>query len=192
MTRPIFEDSLQRTDRRLGYTSDQLLRRPAPTAGADLPWARISKGFDASNQTVGNNSFTDLTFNHDYNMGTGESGEGVFETSGTTALKVLETAIYLVTTEVLWFDAISGAWLMGPVCLNPTQDWNKLDSKGASTSTTMSGIVSTVIKLVANATVRTEVWQISGGTRNVDAYYLEIIRLAGYTGVDLADMDPDA
>ena len=32
MSRPIYEPSLQRTDARLGYTSSQLLRRPAPTS----------------------------------------------------------------------------------------------------------------------------------------------------------------
>ena len=36
MSRPIYEPSLQRTDARLGYTSNQLLRRPAPTTGSAI------------------------------------------------------------------------------------------------------------------------------------------------------------
>lgn len=36
MTRPIYEPSLPRTDRALGFSSDQLFRRPAPTGGANV------------------------------------------------------------------------------------------------------------------------------------------------------------
>lgn len=48
MSRPIYEPSLQRTDRRLGYTSDQLLRRPAPTTAS-----AIAIGYYEANQAIG-------------------------------------------------------------------------------------------------------------------------------------------
>ncbi len=42
MTRPIFEPSLPRTDRKLGFSADQLFRRPAPQTDAGIiPWARL-------------------------------------------------------------------------------------------------------------------------------------------------------
>lgn len=180
----------------VNYVSDQAYyysrQQWRPFGGDDRPWARRSKGFDASNQSIGNNSFTDVTFNHDYNMGTGESGEPYFAAVGTTGISVLQAGVYAITAKVNWFDAMgTTAWLMGPNVLSPPDDYIDLDAKGASSSTTMVGIVSQVRRLGADTReVRLTVWQITGSAKNIDVATLEIVRLGTYTGDDTNDLNP--
>lgn len=177
------------------YGVRQLYRRPAPVleAADDVPWARRSSGFDAANQTISTNSFTDLTFNHDYNMGAGESGETYFAANGTNGIEILVAGYYIVTCEVNWLSAMgTTAWLMGISPLAPIADYNSLDAKGASSSTTMTGIVTKPMRLTAGRILRLQVWQITGSDKAVDVCFLEIARLGSYTGTDPEDMAPNA
>lgn len=194
MTQPVQEPTPERDIGGLAWRTAQLARRPIPLSGAagTMPWARRSKGFDASDQVIATNSFTDVTFNHDYNMGTGESGEAYFAAVGTTGISVLQAGVYAITVKINWTSAMgTTAWLMGPNVLSPPDDYIDLDAKGASSSTTMVGIVSQTRRLGADTReVRATVWQITGSNKSIDAAVLEILRLGDYDGDDTNAMNP--
>ena len=188
MTRSIFEPSTSRTEAKLGFGSNQLFRRPAPPSTSDFAWARISKGFDASNQTINNNTNTDLTFNHDYNMGAGESGENVFQTTGTTGLTILEHGIYLMTAEVYWNTNPTAPWMF---TISDTDAWLHGNYFESQNSQDQFGLVSLPMRIDPNATYFATVWHFSGSSRLVDAFYLEAIKIGDYTGTERAAMDPN-
>jgi hypothetical protein len=159
-----------------------------PSGATELPWARISRGFDAGVQSIGNNSFTTIVVNHDYNMGAGESGADWFHRTGNT-LVLEQDAVVLMTAEMTWSSSVSTAFLFGLSTLGGT-DWNPLDAKGASTSTTMTAVYTRVHRLNAGDDVSMLVWQISGGARDLDAAYLEAVVLGTWTGTNYTAMAP--
>lgn len=196
MSRRVSEPSPQRRQAQGVWGVEDLRKRPAPIMEAgdsDVPWARRSKGFDDANQTISSNSFTNLTFNKDYNMGAGESGETYFAANGTNGIEVLVGGFYIVTCEVNWFSGMgTTAWLMGINPLAPVADYNSLDAKGASNSTTMTGVVTKPMRITPGRIIRIEVWQISGVDKAVDVCLLEIARLGSYSGTDPESMNPNA
>lgn len=160
----------------------------SPAGGPAIPWARRSKGFDAANQSIANNSFTDVTFNHDYNMAAGESGNGIFS-AGTNRIDVLVDGVYSITAQVNWFDALNATWFMG---LNTVfSAWIGGSFFAGQGSTTETGLLSEVHNLVAGTSVFLTLWQISGAAKNLDSAYLELHQLGTYTGTDYTAMNPD-
>ena len=62
MTRPIYEPSLQRTDRRLTYGNDQLFRRPAPTAADVAAYPYVFRELAGSGQVVGGGTLATISW----------------------------------------------------------------------------------------------------------------------------------
>jgi hypothetical protein len=60
MTRPIYEPSLTRTDRALGFGNDQLFRRPAPQGGDSV--IPVFTGWRTSNVTMVSGTETNLNW----------------------------------------------------------------------------------------------------------------------------------
>lgn len=168
--------------------------RPKAQGGTDpIPgvttsaWARIAKGFDAANQTINNNTNTDLTFNHDYNMGSGESGEGYFTPNGTTGLNILAHGIYILTAEVYWNSNPTAPWMLA---ITDTDAWFHGCYFESQNSQDLFGVVSLPMRVDPNATYFATVWHSSGSSRLVDAFYLEAILIGDYTGTERAAMNP--
>lgn len=152
-------------------------------------WARRSKGFDAANQTIGGTgSVTTITWNHDYNMTGSESGVGYFE-ANSNAIKVLNQGIYIVTAEIMWFEAANFNYVLSiSDGLAGAGHYQQGANLGA---TTISSSISFTHRWTANTNISLTVAQDSGVNKNIDAAYLEIVLLAGYTGTDFVDMNPD-
>lgn len=188
MTRPIQEPTTQRAVRGLGFGNDQLFRRPAPAGDSTLPWARISKGFDASNQTINATTNTDLSFNHEYNMGAGESGENYFQSSGTTGLQARVHGLYLVTAEVYWNTNPTTPWMFA---ITDSDAWFHGNYFAGQNTQDQFGVITLPIRIDPNITYFATVWHASGGSRLVDAFYLEMVYMGDYTGTERTAMDPN-
>jgi len=103
VTRPIYEPSLPRTDRQLGFSADQLFRRPAPTSGdGAVPGTEWVRSSSTTNWIAGS---TDLQFN---------SGAGSWDTSYPTFdfvdghLEIFKPGLYSMNFEILNLDLGSG------------------------------------------------------------------------------------
>lgn|GEM_PF-6625328 len=170
--------------------------RPKAQGGTDPlpdvnPWARRSKGFDASDQTISNNSITALTFNHDYNIATGESGEGWFDVPGgsTTALRLLVDGMYTVTAEVMW--SASGTFTAGIGISDGVSGGAHWVLMPFSNFTQFSFTQSFTHRWTVNTSLQLQVFQNSGVSKDVDAAYMEVVYLDAYTGTDWTSMNPD-
>lgn len=107
MTKPLYEPTEQRQIRRLGFSSDQLFRRPAPAAGAtgDQPWIRLV--LEGSDQTIGTPGNASVLFDT-IKDGSASTAFGTASVGGGTdnAVTVLEDGIYAFTYR-LWMDQIN-------------------------------------------------------------------------------------
>lgn len=188
MTQPIQEPTINRGLARSTWNENQLYRRPQPAGGADLAWARISRGFDAANQAVVNNTIVTMIPNHNYNMGAGDSGEPYFVTNG-NGIEILQQGVFAVSIEVIWVeaqtftgwlgisDAAAGAQHVFPLTIDATNSISEAATLVHNYEGT--GIILTLV-----------VFQASGGTRNIDAAFLQVTRLGNWSGVDFQTMDP--
>jgi hypothetical protein len=189
MTQPVQEPSPQRTDASLTFGARQLRRRPGPPAGGEIPWARRSKGFDAGNQTIGTGTLTAVTFNHNYNMGAGESGEAYFGPVS-DSIEILQDGFYLITGEVIWTTSPNWTGAIGYYDSDAIED--HLFGAAAPNSGGFNTQAFTAIHryTAASIFITLTVMQNSGSTKDIDAAYLEISYLGSWTGTDFLSMDP--
>lgn len=165
-----------------------------PFGGGEMPWARRSHSF-TTDQSIANNSTTNVTFDNDYNMGTGESGEGWFSAGSNYFINILQPGVYALTAEVTWTDAMTSSWAMA--ISSDYAAWihtmpGYFEATGATPSG--NGMLSMIHRYNPNniaAGPVLSVYQRTGASKNLNAAYLEIVRLGDYTGTDFNDMDPD-
>src|SRR5574342_51760 len=156
-------------------------------ASSTIPWARSSKGADASNQTIANNSVTTVTFNHDYNMGTGESGNAYFLSTGDN-IRILVHGVYIITAEIIWFESIT---FDAAIAISDGVSSAGHYFAGATTAaTTISQALTFVHNYTVNTNLALQVLQNSGSNKNVDVAFLHAWYLGNYTGTEWTSMNP--
>ena len=178
----------------MAYKSPMHGRDHCPGGADPIPcwplggWARRSKGADASNQVIPNNSVSTITFNHDYNMGAGESGESYFLSTGNN-LRVLVHGIYIITAEVIWVE--SATFDVGISISDGLAGAGHYFAGAKTGATTISQALTFVHNYAANTNLALQVLQSSGSDKNVDAAFLHAWFLGGYTGTEFTAMNPD-
>jgi hypothetical protein len=178
------ESSPARHFRRAVRGVESLARRPPEIGTTDpLPWARMARGYDQANVSVANNSYTGIDCVRTYNLDAGDSGEGVFEAhSGTPdTLEILVNGWYAVTVCIDWFDSFTTGFYMGftrNVAPNVLDYCNMLSSSGTMFLKTwlLSFTGPNDIHLAPL------VYQASGSAKNLDACFLQVVRLGDHTG----------
>lgn len=168
MTRPIYEPTLTRQDAYLDFQQQQLFRRPAPVSQAGtMPWARIVRQFADSNQVIGNNSFTEIDMTASYNVGAGESGDGVFLVDLTdNTIEVLVAGVVMVRALANWFSSITNDWI---VWVSNSEVANQNQRRAASsTATTTQDELMFQTRVPANTEFTAGVWQHDGANRSLD------------------------
>ncbi len=196
MTRPLFEPSTQRHIRSQGFTGDQLLRRPPPPGSEDKPWARIEKTYASSLQSVtGANGFNDVHCGGSgdvINIGTGESGEGVFDEyvagGNLIGLTTLMSGVYLVKCELTWNEAHNFQWGLGITDSSPTGHYSVGLQNPAQS---VFGMSCEYHRYPNNQTFIFTCFQGSGVNKNIDAAFMEAIRIGDYSGAEYTTLDPD-
>ncbi len=97
MTRPIFEPSQARATRKLGFGSDQLFRRPAPSSSFGA-WARFQRISDSDitilNQT---NTIVGGTTGQDIN-----TDPSIFQINTSSEIEMLADGIIGVWAQTVW------------------------------------------------------------------------------------------
>lgn len=167
--------------------------RPKAQGGTDpleltseLPWARIERGYDLADQTIGNNTNVTINgYNHVYNMGAGESGLDAFtdSTGSNLGLRVDVPGVYLVKVGLDWTSGSVGTFVFG---------FSKNSSFLHRDTATMIGSVTYYEKtFLAHLTgtagapdeqLRISVYQNSGVGKDIDMCFLHAVRLGDYTG----------
>lgn len=161
-----------------------------PFGGGEMPWARIVRQFADSNQSIGNNSFVEINCTASYNVGAGESGNGVFTVDLTdNTITVVNAGVVMVRALANWFDAITNAWI---VWVSNSEVSNQNHRRaGGGISTTMQDELMFLTRVPAGTSFTPGVWQIDGAARNLDFGFLEVSYMGTYTGTDFSAMDPD-
>lgn len=175
------------------FATRQLQRRPAPPSSDAVPWGRISRRFADGNQTISTGSLTEIVTSTDYNLGTGESGNGVFTAThggGTNVLTVEVDAVVLVHARVYWFSALTNPWILAVSNTMVSYD-NEAHYAGLAGSTDDVGDLEFHTRVVAGTEFSLSVRQQDGANRDVDAAMLDILVIGTYSGTDFDAMDPD-
>lgn len=188
MTRPMQETPSRVHETQ--YAVRQLQRRPAPPSSDAVPWARISRRFADSNQTIGSNSFVEIDFTTSYNVGAGESGEGVFTVNLTNnSITVVPAGTVVVRAYANWFSAITNNWIVW-VSNSEVANQNQRRSGGGISTTAMDELMFQT-RVPANSVFEAGVWHIDGANRDLDCAFLEVSYIGTYTGTNFDSMDPD-
>lgn len=188
MTRPIYEPSLTRTDRRLGFSADQLFRRPAPTAeGAGIfEYAIVSAPWDTI--TVNNTTWTSVPganlFSNCFTTGPGDYLQVQEVSANEFQLNILQPCYLLVSVSIDWttdFQAQKAAQLL------PTGIWQPTGSTGPIFALPFLGThahFGCPFEVSwgggGSQTVSLQVWQNSGVAKSVN----------GSTGIGIFVVDP--
>ncbi len=98
MTRPVYEPSLTRTDRKLGFGTDQLFRRPAPSAHGAGAWARFQRVSD-SDITVLNNDNTVVSGTAGSDVITDTS---IFQINSNSVIEMLVDGLIAIVGHTVW------------------------------------------------------------------------------------------
>jgi hypothetical protein len=162
---------------------------PIPSVAAEFPWARRSKGFDASNQIIGTGTVTAVTFNHDYNMGAGESGEGYFDVLS-DSIEILQDGVYLISGGVIWFESSTFDCGVGYYDAVANDEHMFIGANITGSNGVAHSFTHMHRYTAGSVFITLNVVQTSGSTRNVDAAYLEVMRIGSWTGTDFTAMDP--
>jgi hypothetical protein len=162
---------------------------PIPCLSSEIPWARRSKGFDASNQTIGTGTLTAVTFNHDYNMGASESGEPYFD-AVSDSIEILQDGLYLITGEVIWTTSPSWTGAIGYYDSDAGDDHLFAAAAPNSSGFNVQAFTAVHRYTAASIFITLTVMQNSGTTKDIDAAYLEIARIGSWSGTDFLSMDP--
>lgn len=164
---------------------------PIPCLDTNRPWARIARRFADSNQVISNVSFTEIDTTTDWNVGAGESGNGVFTVDHTTNILEVEiAAVILVHCRVYWFSAITNPWILW-VNNSRVANLNEAHFAGLGGSTDDAGDLEFHTRVAANTQFSFGVRHQDGANRSVDAAMLDIMVIGTYTGTEFAAMDPD-
>lgn len=156
-----------------------------------VPWARISRRFADSNQTIATGSFTEVDTTTDYNMGAGESGEGVFTVDHTGNFLTIErSAVVLVHCRAYWFSSLTNPWILW-VNVSMSANLNEAHFPGLGGSTDDAGDLEFHTRVRAGTDFSFGVRQQDGANRSLDAAMLDIMVIGDYTGTDFDAMDPD-
>lgn len=192
MTRFVGENTGQRVAAGARWGVEDLRKRPAPTASTDeVPWARIARRFADSNQTISTGSLAEIDTTTDYNVGAGESGEGVFTVDHTgNELTVEVAAVVLVHARAYWFSALTNPWILW-VSQTMTANLSEAHFPGLGGSTDDAGDFEFHTRVVAGTTFSFGVRQQDGANRTLDAAMLDIMVIGTYSGTDFDAMDPD-
>jgi hypothetical protein len=115
---------------------------------------------------------------------------GFYSDATANKIEVLRSGIYAITCECYWFDAVGSTWMFGWDEIVASA-WLHMSTFAGTTSTTVTGVVSGLWRIKAGTKINMNIWQITGGNRNLDAAYLEISQIGGYTGTERSAMDPN-
>lgn len=120
MSRPIYEPSLQRTDRRLGYGNSQLFRRPAPVSGGIIPAFTAVQDSDFTTAVSGNDTVLlwDVWNNGDTSVFDVNSLSG----GKLSTIELLLDGRYTLTCGVEWNNAFNATMR---IILAGDYDFNK-------------------------------------------------------------------
>jgi hypothetical protein len=162
----------------------------AAAGGDAVPWCRISRRFADAAQVIATNSFTEIDMTTSYNVGAGESGEGVFTVDLTAnEIRVVNAGVVMVRAMANWLSAITNNWIVW-VSNSEVANQNQRRS-GGGISTTAQDELMFLTRVPANSSFSAGVWQIDGANRSLDVAFLELHYLGTYTGTNFDSMDPD-
>lgn len=157
----------------------------------EVAWARITRRFADSNQVISTASFTEIDTTTDYNMGAGESGEGIFLANHTAnVLEVLIDAVIVVHCRVYWFSALTNPWILW-VSNTMVANIAEQHYPGLGGSTDDAGDFEFGTRVRAGTEFSFGVRQQDGANRSVDAAMMDISIRGTYSGTDFDAMDPD-
>jgi hypothetical protein len=160
------------------------------TYGGGIPWARITRGFADAAQVIASNSFTEIDCTTSYNVGAGESGNGVFTVDLTdNTITVVPAGVVMVRALANWDSSITNAWILW-VSNSEVANQNERRA-GGGTATTMQDELMFLTHVPAGTSFSPGVWQIDLANRNLDVGFLEVSYMGTYTGTDFSAMDPD-
>jgi len=169
------------------------LRRQAAAAASglvDVPWARITRRFADAAQVIPSNSFTEIDCTQSYNVGAGESGNGVFTVDlADNTITVVNAGVVMVRSLANWFSSITNAWILW-VSNSAVANQNQRRA-GGGVSTTMQDELMFLTRVPAGTSFTPGVWQIDGANRSLDVGFLELSYLGTDTGTEFSAMDPD-
>jgi hypothetical protein len=165
---------------------------PIEVGTTDLPWARISRGYDAANLSVASGSYTGIDTNHAYNLAGGDSSAGVFELhSGTPdTIEILVNGIYAVTVWVSWFDLVTTGWYMG---FTRNVGFQVMDYTNALSASDPYQTKTFILNFTGPNAIHLApmVYHAAGAARNLDAAFLHVVKLGDYTGTAWTAMNAD-
>ncbi len=162
MTRPIFEPSQARATRKLGFGSDQLFRRPAPSKGTFGAWARFQRISDTDinvpNQT---NTIIGGTAGQDIN-----TDPTIFVINSNSEIEMLVDGIIGIWGQTLW--SIYDTTYRQVSVFNITPSPDVVMAEGGSSSDVYDPVlVSGIVRVVTGARLTLVVNQHSGGGQTI-------------------------